>query len=202
MVLQYFKKKENQYKVKADEIYSLSIDKSKKIIKDNFLKKVNFDSSFEITSIIFTKYKLFIFNEIPKYSFKETNLFDWEEKDENGINWHKKNYKSSHSSRCFDVSYEFNNVGARDVNDYFTDDDKKSIILICMPNIVTLKSIGNKAFINSSICFCTYIGKSADNLVIINSHSISGISIFSNLGSTELINFLISSRVFFNSSIS
>lgn len=85
---------------------------------------------FEITSIIFTKYKLFIFNEIPKYSFKETNLFDWEEKDENGINWHKKNYKSSHSSRCFDVSYEFNNVGARDVNDYFTNDAKKSIILI------------------------------------------------------------------------
>ncbi len=52
MVLQYFKKKENEYKKKADEIYSLSIDKSKNIINKNFLKKANFDSSFEITSII------------------------------------------------------------------------------------------------------------------------------------------------------
>ena len=52
MILQYFKKKENEYKEKADEIYSLTIDKSKKIIKDNFFKKANFDSSFEITSII------------------------------------------------------------------------------------------------------------------------------------------------------
>ena len=52
MVLQYFKKKENEYKEKADEIYSLSIDKSKNIINKNFLKKANFDSSFEITSII------------------------------------------------------------------------------------------------------------------------------------------------------
>ena len=52
MILQYFKKKENEYKEKADEIYSLSIDKSKNIINKNFLKKANFDSSFEITSII------------------------------------------------------------------------------------------------------------------------------------------------------
>tara|TARA_Y100000591_G_C21808285_1_gene686292 strand:- start:35 stop:1042 length:1008 start_codon:yes stop_codon:yes gene_type:complete len=85
---------------------------------------------FEFTSMIFTKYKLLIFNEIPKYSFKETNLFDWKEKDENGIDWHKKNFRSSHSTRCFDVNYEFNNIGARDVNDYFTNDPDKSIILI------------------------------------------------------------------------
>ena len=85
---------------------------------------------FEFTSMIFTKYKLLIFNEIPKYTLKETNLFDWKEKDENGIDWHKKNYKSSHSSRCFDVNYEFNNIGARDENDYFTNDPEKSIILI------------------------------------------------------------------------
>jgi len=52
MILQYFKKKENEYKEKADEIYSICINKSKKIIKVNFLEKANFDSSFEITSII------------------------------------------------------------------------------------------------------------------------------------------------------
>ena len=85
---------------------------------------------FEFTSLVFTKFGLLIFNETPKYSFKEINLYDWKEKDENGIDWHKKNYKASHSSRCFDVKYEFNNIGARDINDYFINDQEKSIILI------------------------------------------------------------------------
>ncbi len=85
---------------------------------------------FEISSIIFTHLGLLIFNEKPKYSYEPKFLHDWIEKDENGIVWHKKNYKTRHISRCFDVEYETNNVGARDYNDYFKNDENPSILLI------------------------------------------------------------------------
>lgn len=85
---------------------------------------------FEILSLIFTKNRLFYFNEEPKYSYEEKFLHDWIELDEDGIVWHKKNYQTRHISRCFDVLYKTNNVGARDNNDYFKNNQNKSIILI------------------------------------------------------------------------
>jgi len=56
MILQYFKKKENKYKKIADKIYLSILLKSKDLIKNNFFKELNFDSSFEITSIILIFY--------------------------------------------------------------------------------------------------------------------------------------------------
>ena len=85
---------------------------------------------FEITSVIFTKLELFLFNDTPKYSFEKTSVNDWLVKDDKGNPSHKKNYKTTHVSRCFDVEYIFNNVGARDNNDYFINDSEKSIMLI------------------------------------------------------------------------
>ena len=85
---------------------------------------------FEFISLIFTKFGLFYFNEEPKYSYEEKFLHDWIELDNDGIVWHKKNYETRHVSRCFDVLYKTNNVGARDNSDYFKKDKKKSIILI------------------------------------------------------------------------
>ena len=85
---------------------------------------------FELTSILFTNLGLFIFNEKPKYSYEKKFLHDWIEYDEDGIVWHKKNYKTRHVSRCFDVEYETNNVGARDYNDYFKSEKINSIMLI------------------------------------------------------------------------
>ena len=84
---------------------------------------------FEITSLIFTKFELFLFNETPKYSLKP-KIHDWKVLDENGNNWHKKNYTARHTSRCFDVEYSYNNIGARDYNDYHINDPEKSIMLI------------------------------------------------------------------------
>ena len=46
---------------------------------------------FEITSIIFTKLELFIFNETPKYFFDTKNKDEWKIIDKDGNNWHKKN---------------------------------------------------------------------------------------------------------------
>ena len=99
-------------------------------MKRFFLPIVIFLVFFEIISLIFTKFELFIFNETPKYSFEEKFLHDWIELDEDGIVWHKKDYKTRHISRCFDVEYETNNVGARDYNDYFINSPNKSIMLI------------------------------------------------------------------------
>ena len=85
---------------------------------------------FEITSLIATKFNLLTFNYEPKYSLQNNNKLDWIESGNKGFPSHKKNYKTKHISRCFDVKYNFNNVGAKDIDDYFTNDQKKSIVLI------------------------------------------------------------------------
>ena len=71
-----------------------------------------------------------MFNEKPIYSFKKISKHDWLIEDDNENFSHKKNYQTKHVSRCFNVNYEFNNVGARDNIDYHINDPEKSIILI------------------------------------------------------------------------
>jgi len=56
MILQYFKKKENEYKDVADRIYLIILHKSKKLIKKNYFEEVDFNTSFEIISIILIFY--------------------------------------------------------------------------------------------------------------------------------------------------
>ena len=99
-------------------------------MKKFFIPCIVFLIFFEGISIIFTKFELFIFNEKPKYSFEQKFLHDWIEYDEDGIVWHKKNYKTRHVSRCFDVEYQTNNIGARDYIDYSISSPNKSIMLI------------------------------------------------------------------------
>ena len=56
MILQYFKKKENEYKKFSDNIYLSLINVSKDLIRSNYFKEKSFDTSFEITSIILIFY--------------------------------------------------------------------------------------------------------------------------------------------------
>jgi len=72
MILQYFKKKENEYKIIADNVYVSILLKSKEITKENFFKEVNFDSSFEVISIILIFY-LKIFKNINTPKYKQIN---------------------------------------------------------------------------------------------------------------------------------
>ena len=56
MVLQYFKKKENEYKYKANIIYKDILERTKLLINQGYLKENDFDSSFEIISIFLIFY--------------------------------------------------------------------------------------------------------------------------------------------------
>ena len=52
MILQYFKKKENEYKIKSDKIYLNILNKSKLLLDKKFFNKIDFTSSFELISIL------------------------------------------------------------------------------------------------------------------------------------------------------
>jgi hypothetical protein len=56
MILQYFKKKENEYKIIADKLYLEILYKARLIIKKNYFIEINFDSSFEIITILLVFY--------------------------------------------------------------------------------------------------------------------------------------------------
>ena len=99
-------------------------------MKKIFISTLIFIIFFELLSVIFTRFDFFLINEKPKYSYEKKFKHDWIKLDKFGGTWHKKNYMTKHVSRCFDVTYQTNNVGARDNDDYFKDKNKKSIMLI------------------------------------------------------------------------
>jgi len=52
MILQYFKKKENKYKIKSDNIYLNILNKSKLLLNKKYFHKTDFTTSFELISIL------------------------------------------------------------------------------------------------------------------------------------------------------
>jgi hypothetical protein len=52
MILQYFKKKENEYKIKSDQIFLNILNKSKLLINKKYFNEINFSISFELISIL------------------------------------------------------------------------------------------------------------------------------------------------------
>ena len=56
MILQYFKKKENEYKNEADRLYLEILNKAKLFVKKNYFIEINFESSFEVVSILLVFY--------------------------------------------------------------------------------------------------------------------------------------------------
>ena len=56
MIIQYFKKKENEYKIEADKLYLEILYKAKIFVNKNYFLKINFDSSFEIIAILLVFY--------------------------------------------------------------------------------------------------------------------------------------------------
>lgn len=82
----------------------------------------------EFFSFLFTKLNLLYVNFEPDYIHSYGNKW----RTENTIwgSWHKKNHKDVHSSKCFNVTYKSNNIGARDNLDYNFEKIQDSILLI------------------------------------------------------------------------
>lgn len=72
MILQYFKKKENEYKLHADKIYLKILDNSKLLLNKNYFYHINFNSSFELISIFLVFYLKFLYEN----SFKAKKRFN------------------------------------------------------------------------------------------------------------------------------
>ncbi len=60
MILQYFKKKENEYKNKADKIYLNILNKSKLLLNKKYFNETNFSISFELISVLLIFYLHFL----------------------------------------------------------------------------------------------------------------------------------------------
>ena len=60
MILQYFKKKENEYKIKSDKIYLNILNKSKLLLNKNYFNEINFSTSFELICILLIFYLHFL----------------------------------------------------------------------------------------------------------------------------------------------
>ena len=73
MFLQYFKKKENEYKIKSDEIYSNILIQSKSLLNKKYFNEIDFNVSFELISILLIYHLKFFKNKniIAKKSINE-----------------------------------------------------------------------------------------------------------------------------------
>jgi hypothetical protein len=63
MILQYFKKKENEYKIKSDKIYLDILKKSKSLLNIKYFNEIDFSISFELISILLIYYLKFFKNK-------------------------------------------------------------------------------------------------------------------------------------------
>ena len=70
MILQYFKKKENEYKIKSDRIYLDVLKKSKLLLNKNFFNQLDFSTSFELISILLIYHLKFFKNKDTNFKKK------------------------------------------------------------------------------------------------------------------------------------
>ena len=70
--------------------------------------------SVEFCSFLATEANLLLFNEFPTIYRQPYSGNDWRTQNEPWGSWHKANATDRHRTRCFDVSYRSNEVGARD----------------------------------------------------------------------------------------
>jgi hypothetical protein len=66
MILQYFKKKENEIKINSDKIYLNILNKSKSLLNKKFFNEIDFTTSFELISILLIYHLKFFKNKDVK----------------------------------------------------------------------------------------------------------------------------------------
>ena len=72
MFLQYFKKKENEYKIKSDNLYLNILKKAKSLLCKKYFNEIDFSISFELISILLI-YHLKFFKTRDKVTKKKIN---------------------------------------------------------------------------------------------------------------------------------
>ena len=82
----------------------------------------------ELFSFFSYKYSILPINIGPSYLVN--NGIKWRNEYLPWGAWHKKNYIDQNKKSCFDVTYQTNNLGARDTVDYDQNLDSNSIVLI------------------------------------------------------------------------
>ena len=84
----------------------------------------------EFFSFVATKAGLLLFNETPWYTTERYVGLNWRTDDQPWGAWHAPNATDRHVTECFDVTYQSNNVGARDTRDYSEFESPESIVLL------------------------------------------------------------------------
>ena len=84
----------------------------------------------EIFSMIASQFGLLKFNNKPHYSMEDNYGLGWlNEKELWGV-WHKSNSSSQHVNECFNITYQANDIGARDTENYLTIDNNDNAVVI------------------------------------------------------------------------
>ena len=72
MFVQYFKKKENKYKINSDKLYLNILKMSKSLLNKKYFNEIDFGTSFELISILLI-YQLKFFKNKDTHSKKKVN---------------------------------------------------------------------------------------------------------------------------------
>ena len=70
------------------------------------------------------------FNSGPYYSMEDFYGLEWRNEKELWGAWHKVNSSSQHVKECFNVTYQSNDIGARDTENYLTIDNNENVVVI------------------------------------------------------------------------
>ena len=84
----------------------------------------------ELLSFLATKASVLTFNESPYYTMSRPLGVEWRTEDDPWGAWHADNTSDRSVTDCFDIAYQSNNVGARDVRDYDDSLAEDSIVLV------------------------------------------------------------------------
>jgi hypothetical protein len=84
----------------------------------------------ELGSFLATKAKLLDVNRTPSYTMALHNGSKWRTEEDPWGAWHEDYATDQYVSNCFNITYQSNNVGARDTRDYDDSLASNSIVLI------------------------------------------------------------------------
>ena len=86
----------------------------------------------ELFSFVLAKFNLLLVNQTPNayFSHSGSSGLKWRTENSEWGAWHKQNYADSHKAGCINVTYESNEVGARDSSFLSLRNDHRKYLLL------------------------------------------------------------------------